>query len=110
MRIHQWMLSAAALVAVTIPPVSLANPAPEAAATCVACHGDRGAAPIMPTYPVLAGQHADYLEVTLLAYREGTRKNAIMAGIAAGLSDRDIRNLSRYFAAQDGPLYVPALP
>lgn len=110
MRINQWMLSAVALVAVTFAPASVANPAPESAATCVACHGDRGAAPIMPSYPVLAGQHADYLENSLLAYREGTRKNAIMAGIAGGLSDRDIRDLSRYFAAQDGPLYVPSLP
>lgn len=81
--------------------------APEVAATCVACHGDRGAAPILPDYPVLAGQYADYLEHALKAYRSGERKNAIMAGLVGGLSDADIRALSRYFAAQEGPLYVP---
>jgi cytochrome c553 len=86
---------------------AVAADAPEVAATCVACHGERGAAPILPSYPVLAGQYADYLAVTLKAYRDGSRKNAIMAGIAGGLSDQDIQVLSRYFAQQEGPLYTP---
>lgn len=81
--------------------------APEVAATCVACHGERGAAPIMPSYPVIAGQYEDYLAHSLEAYRSGKRKNAIMAGIAGGLSDQDIRELSRYFAQQPSPLYTP---
>ena len=87
-----------------------AQTAPEAAATCVACHGEKGAAPIMPTYPVLAGQHASYLEHSLHGYKNGQRKNGIMAGIVAGLSDADMRALSLYFAAQESPLYVPSLP
>lgn len=99
-------LSLAAALAIASPAV---NAAPESAATCVACHGERGAAPILPIYPVLAGQYADYLEHTLKAYKEGTRRNAIMVGIAANLSDREIRELARYFAAQQGPLYTPSI-
>ena len=66
--------------------------------------------PIMPTYPVLAGQHASYLEHSLHGYKNGQRKNGIMAGIVAGLSDADMQALALYFAAQEGPLYVPSLP
>lgn len=89
---------------------AFAQAAPEAAATCVACHGENGAAPIMPAYPVIAGQHATYLEHSLHAYKSGERKNGIMAGIVASLSDADMRALALYFAAQEGPLYVPSLP
>lgn len=107
MKLNALLLASAFSIA----PLSsaLAANAPESAASCVACHGERGAAPILPSYPVLAGQYADYLEHSLLAYRDGSRKNAIMAGLAGGLSDADIRALSRYFAAQDGPLYTPSV-
>ena len=54
--------------------------APKAGQTCVACHGNDGIG-IMPEYPNLAGQHADYIEHSLKAYRAGQRKNAVMGGI-----------------------------
>lgn len=84
-----------------------ATDAPDVAATCVACHGERGAAPILPSYPVIAGQYEDYLVHSLQTYRNGSRKNVLMAGIAGALSDEDIRVLSRYFAQQPSPLYTP---
>lgn len=71
------------------------------AAACVACHGEDGKG-IAPNYPVLAGQHADYLAESLRGYRSGERKNAIMAGFAAGLSDDDIEDLAAWFASLDG--------
>ncbi len=74
------------------------------AVTCVACHGAGGAAPISPQYPILAGQHADYLAQSLQQYQNGQRKNAIMTGLAAGLSEQDIKDLAAYFASQDSPL------
>ncbi|MGB1561813.1 MAG: c-type cytochrome [Sinimarinibacterium flocculans] len=83
--------------------------APEKAAACAACHGEGGAKPILPEYPVLAGQYANYLEHSLRGYRDGERKNAIMAAQAGALSDADIRELSRYFAAQPGSLYTPSV-
>jgi cytochrome c553 len=75
--------------------------APEAAAVCVSCHGNDGVG-IVPEYPTLAGQHADYLARALTDYKRGGRKNAVMAGFAGALSDADIRALARYYAAQPG--------
>jgi cytochrome c553 len=83
--------------------------APKAAEVCQACHGPDGVG-ILPEYPTLAGQHADYIEQALRAYRKGTRQNAIMQGFAAALSDDDIRALAHYFSTQKPGLWVPALP
>ncbi len=73
--------------------------APKAGQTCVACHGNDGIG-IMPEYPNLAGQHADYLEHSLKAYRAGQRKNAVMGGMAAALTDKDISELAAYYSSQ----------
>lgn len=68
-------------------------------ATCSACHGSDGNS-AAADYPKLAGQHASYLASTLRAYRDGSRENAIMAGLAAALSEEDIADLSAYYATQ----------
>ncbi|HEY8506725.1 MAG TPA: cytochrome c [Steroidobacteraceae bacterium] len=73
--------------------------APAASATCVACHGQNGVG-IVGMYPTLAGQHEDYLIRALTDYKKGARKNAIMAPMAAPLSDADIRELARYYSQQ----------
>ncbi len=105
---HSLRLLAATLL-LSLGVAHASDAAPEKAATCVACHGERGAKPILPTYPVIAGQYANYLAHSLEAYRSGDRKNAVMAGIAAGLTDEDIEVLSHYFARQDGGLYTPSV-
>ena len=66
---------------------------------CAACHGKDAASPIDPSYPILAGQYPDYIEHALKAYKSGERKNAIMGGIAKGLSKDDIENLAGYYAS-----------
>ncbi len=71
------------------------------AAPCAACHGQDGKG-IAPNYPVLAGQHADYLTHALKQYRSGERKNAIMAGFAGALSDDDIEDLAAWFGSLEG--------
>jgi cytochrome c553 len=73
--------------------------APKSSQTCVACHGTDGVG-IMPDYPNLAGQQEDYIVQALHEYKSGTRKNPIMAGMAAPLKDADIRELAQYYAAQ----------
>lgn len=65
--------------------------------TCAACHGADGNSAIAD-YPKLAGQHASYLATTLKAYRDGSRANAIMQGMAAILSDNDIADLAAYYS------------
>ncbi|MFC3193429.1 c-type cytochrome [Marinicella sediminis] len=64
---------------------------------CATCHGMDGVG-IDNTYPKLAGQYADYMERALKDYRSGARKNAIMAGFAATLTDEDIENVATYYS------------
>ena len=71
---------------------------------CAACHGIDGAQPTTPEYPKLAGQYPDYLSKALRDYKSGARKNPIMAGMAAGLTEADIENLAAYFYTQPGVL------
>lgn len=72
---------------------------PEKGQLCVSCHGADGVG-ITGIYPTLAGQHADYLQRTLLDYRNGARKNPLMAGFVLDLGDEDIRKLAEYYARQ----------
>jgi cytochrome c553 len=74
---------------------------PAAAQVCTACHGADGH-PIVPDYPALAGQHADYIAQALRDYKSGKRKNAIMAGIVGTLADKDIDAVAAFYAKQDG--------
>jgi cytochrome c553 len=67
------------------------------AANCAACHGKAGMS-INPEWPNLAGQHANYLYDSLKAFKSGARKNDMMSGMAAGLSNADMRNVAAYFA------------
>jgi len=66
---------------------------------CAACHGQDGNSQ-SPDYPKLGGQHRDYLAKALRDYKSGARKNPIMAGFAATLTDKDIDNVAAYFASQ----------
>ncbi len=69
------------------------------AAVCAACHGVDGKA-MIPTYPNLAGQNEQYLVLAIKAYKSGQRSGgqaAIMAGMAAPLSDQDIADLAAYY-------------
>ena len=63
---------------------------------CVACHGVKGKA-IAPMYPNLNGQWEKYLRKQLVAYRDGSRKNAIMSIQAQNLSDEDISVLAAHY-------------
>lgn len=89
---------ACALAAVPVSHAGDPEAGKEKSATCVACHGEDGLG-TNPMYPVLAGQYEDYLVHALRAYRDGSRRNAIMAGLAAPLSDEDIEDLAAYYAA-----------
>lgn len=78
---------------------------------CASCHGADFKTPIDPSYPKLAGQHADYLVHALTAYKRGDkvmngRNNAIMAGMAQPLSDRDMADIGAYLQSLPGPLVI----
>ncbi len=67
-------------------------------AMCVACHGGAGIS-AAPIWPNLAGQKEQYLLAQLQAFKAGTRQNAQMAPMVAGLSDDDMANLAAYYAS-----------
>jgi cytochrome c553 len=65
---------------------------------CAGCHSPTGAG-IPAQYPRLAGQHADYTEAQMLAFRDGVRlNNAVMSGVAARLNNREIKAVADYIA------------
>jgi cytochrome c553 len=66
---------------------------------CQACHGLDGNSQAAD-YPKLGGQYPDYIAKALRDYKSGARKNPIMAGFAATLSDKDIDNVAAYYASQ----------
>jgi cytochrome c553 len=70
---------------------------PAKAATCAACHGERGNS-VNPEWPNLAGQHATYSARQLHAFKSGQRVNDLMTGMVADLTDQDIKELAAYFA------------
>lgn len=91
-----------------VKPPAPTGSAPALVASCSACHGEVGLgvdAPLEPKPPILAGQHADYLEQALRAYRNGRRKNAIMGGMAMSIpTEQDVKVVAAYFAAQPSTL------
>jgi cytochrome c553 len=74
----------------------------EKSAACAACHGADGNKPITPDIPRLGGQHYDYLEHSLKAYRSGARENAMMSPMAKPLTDKEIKDVAWYFSRQSG--------
>jgi len=72
--------------------------------TCTGCHGIPGYNNIYPTYkvPKIGGQNFEYLTLALKAYRDGERSHSTMELQAESLSDRDIEDISAYFASLDG--------
>jgi len=65
---------------------------------CAGCHSPNGAG-LPAQYPRLGGQHADYVEAQLIAFRSGARKNSVpMTGVAAKMNDREIKAVADYVA------------
>lgn len=73
---------------------------PAKAAVCIACHGLEGKAPILPVYPILAGQTSRYLYLELRDFQEGRRKNDLMTPMVAGLTRDEMHELADYYAKQ----------
>lgn len=78
---------------------------------CVSCHGDNFAKPIDPSYPKIAGQHADYLFVALKSYKVEKnnnvgRSNAIMAGVAKQFTNNELKALANYLGSVEGDMHV----
>jgi cytochrome c553 len=73
-----------------------------ALALCVGCHGIPGyktAFPAVYHVPKIAGQQPGYLFNALKAYKSGERSHPSMRGIAATLSEEDMKKLAEHYGA-----------
>lgn len=101
MPVERWRRAAAALAAVgslSAPPAH-AEPAADTLALCASCHGPGGNAAIA-LIPSIAGQPRVFVENQLVLVREGLRDIPVMKNAMAGMSDEQIADLARYYAAQ----------
>jgi cytochrome c553 len=96
-------LSLIAVAALSLPVAAAAKGDPAKgkalAGACAACHGMDGNS-VVSVNPNLAGQHAEYIAKQLAEFKAGTRANAIMAGMAAGLTPESMADLGAYFRTQ----------
>ena len=81
-------------------------------ANCASCHGANLNTPILPAYPKLAGQHADYLYYALRAYQVGGsnaqfgRNNAVMSSQVQAFSEADLHDMAAYISKLPGNFVV----
>jgi cytochrome c553 len=71
-----------------------------AVALCIGCHGIPGyktAFPDVYHVPKIAGQQPGYIINALKAYKSGERSHPSMRGIAASLSEEDMKQLADYY-------------
>jgi cytochrome c553 len=66
---------------------------------CLTCHGPKGQSAV-GTWPKLSAQHAAYLTKQLKNFKEGTRANPVMMGMAATLTEQDMQNISAFLVKQ----------
>ena len=106
MKLLASLLTAAALAATAFPAFSAGPAKPDLAkgeasfaAVCAACHAADGNSTIAAN-PKLAQQHPEYLVKQLQEFKSGKRANAIMSGMAAALTDDDMRNIAAWVATK----------
>ena len=66
---------------------------------CAACHAPDGNS-LIPVNPKLAQQHPQYIIKQLTEFKAGKRENAVMTGMAAALSDDDMKNIAFWLASK----------
>ncbi|MCG8087630.1 MAG: cytochrome c [Candidatus Thiodiazotropha taylori] len=69
--------------------------------TCWSCHGKDAQSPIMPIYPKLAGQNADYAYNQMKDIKSGVRSNgqsAAMKGVMGLVTDEEMRAIADWLS------------
>ncbi len=70
---------------------------------CSACHGKDAKSPIMPSYPKLAGQNADYMYNQMKDIQSGARANgmtAAMKGVIHLTTDEEKKAIAKWLSEQ----------
>ena len=101
LRLHAIL--AAASLALAAPLAQAQGPTTENFhAQCIGCHGIPGyktAFPEVYHVPKIAGQQPGYIISALKAYQSGERSHPSMRGIAASLTEEDMKKLADYYGA-----------
>ncbi len=95
----QFAISLSMLFSLPVLALGDADAGKSKAAICAACHSADGNS-IVPNWPKIAGQHAQYLERQVTLIKSGNRPVPEMAGIVIGLSEQDIADVAAYFSSQ----------
>lgn len=98
----RWMFGFIVAAAVLATPAAMAasiEAGKTKSAVCAGCHGADGNGGADPTWPKLAGQDSAYLVKQMKDFKSGARKDAIMAGMVAGLSNADMADIGAYYAS-----------
>ncbi len=66
---------------------------------CMSCHGAAGNSTIAIN-PKLSAQHEAYTAKQLTEFASGQRKDPIMAGIAKGMTEQEVRDVAAYLQQQ----------
>lgn len=69
--------------------------------TCFTCHGKDAKTPIMPSYPKLAGQNAEYALQQMKDIKSGARSNgqtAAMKGVMHLVNDEEMKAIAEYLS------------
>ena len=97
------MIAGASLMALSVTGAAVAadGEALYKAKACFSCHGADANTPIMPLYPKLGGQNAQYAYNQMLDIKSGKRANgqsAVMKGIVAGVSDDELKAIAEWLS------------
>ncbi|MFI3122746.1 MAG: c-type cytochrome [Methylococcales bacterium] len=79
--------------------VDSVNAGKQKSISCISCHGEHGNS-TMVMFPKLAQQNTGYIVNQLKAFKDGTRKDPMMATIAMSLTDNDMVDIANYYAEQ----------
>jgi len=96
------VIASAALLSLSMSNIALADGAALfKAKTCTACHGKDAQTPLLPIYPKLAGQNADYAFNQMMDIKSGARANgqsAAMKGVMGLVNEAEIREIADWLA------------
>ena len=98
-RARGWRVRSAFVLAAVVYCASAAAQLQERLQSCAGCHGERGRSTTAGV-PSLAGQPQVFSETQLILFREGVRPQEPMSTLMRGVSDKEIRALAAYYAAQ----------
>ena len=103
-RFLSMIFGAGVVFTVTAVPAYAADDIAAKAQACAKCHGQKGVPSDPRTTPIIWGQQESYLVKQLHDYRSGDRDNQVMARVAKGLAQEDLRKMGAYFAAKSWPM------